>query len=351
MLYRIKGVMVFTLLSLSILSVLCLSASAGPAPSLCNLSTSRGTVPSSFPLDACVEGKGVHLENNLDIPVGVDWQGGFGPLQVLASDETIEAQVAQFLAHKDESQLLPPGDKVFRQLDDEPATVTVQPDPAAAMNYLLANRITTILGNDLLEGLDNAVPLVADQTKVYTRYHNCAVKAKKSKAKQARCSSKLKTDVAASAKLDGVRLNKRTINRLVAVFKAWKGDQMVKAPLRALSQADRVLLLGKATNTAPVITSVIGPDNPASSFVKTTISYRDPECDVVTYQNFPEGAFNTQFFPIDISNGTSTVCSEGSGQFTALGRCFLAGTTVWYARLRDAQGNLSQQITYLFICR
>ena len=102
------------------------------------------------------------------------------------------------------------------------------------------------------------------------------------------------------------------------------------------------------TSTAPAIlavtnsTGVVGSGGPTLS-----ISYNDPECDVVSgLWEGPTGSGQTQTFPTP----QPTTCTGGNGTATFSEPCQQIGQSTDYITLTDSIGNQSQRYAYTFTC-
>ena len=66
-------------------------SSAGPAPGLCQMNTSRGTIPANFAIEACTDAKSIYLHNNLTVALTVKVSGDVGPAKRSESDYGLAA--------------------------------------------------------------------------------------------------------------------------------------------------------------------------------------------------------------------------------------------------------------------
>jgi hypothetical protein len=66
-----------------------MSAWAGPAPGLCHMNTSRGAVPTGFPIDACVDGSSIWLYNTSTLDLTVAATGSVSSPQTTATNPTL----------------------------------------------------------------------------------------------------------------------------------------------------------------------------------------------------------------------------------------------------------------------
>jgi hypothetical protein len=104
----LKMVVLAAVLGLSSLLVLAASAWAGPDPYLCNMTTARGAIPSSFATQACFNGRTLTISNNLSIPMSVQVRGDVGNPTRTETDYGIAAEATR--AVSTEPRVLLPGD-------------------------------------------------------------------------------------------------------------------------------------------------------------------------------------------------------------------------------------------------
>lgn len=70
-------------------------AAAKPAPGLCSMNTSRGTIPASFAIDACVTNSGIWLRNQLQVPVRFKVSGDAGKPVNVHTDISPESRMSR----------------------------------------------------------------------------------------------------------------------------------------------------------------------------------------------------------------------------------------------------------------
>lgn len=118
------------------------AATAGPVRSLCSYDPARGEVPSDFGLQACVDGQGIWLRNDLSVPVTVRASGDVGDRANVEVDQTVAAILTRKL-HGD-SNVMMPNDLVRFPLGSGSAEVTLV-DTAAGGKYILVTTLTKFL--------------------------------------------------------------------------------------------------------------------------------------------------------------------------------------------------------------
>jgi hypothetical protein len=116
--------------------------SAAPAPGLCPMNAVRGTVPADFALDACVDGTGIWVRNQLQVPVHLKPSGDTGSPVSIRTDAGIAAALTR-LRYPDLLVLLP-GDVVRVPIGAGAATLTVS-DTDAGGFYALAVTLATFI--------------------------------------------------------------------------------------------------------------------------------------------------------------------------------------------------------------
>ncbi len=112
-----------TLATATLVTVQAAPADAGPSAGLCQMDTSRGVVPDTFTVDACVDGRNIVLSNDLDIPLEMTITGASGaPVRPLIQAENDLAAIMVRQADPDPMLLLP-GDLVRIPIGSAAASV------------------------------------------------------------------------------------------------------------------------------------------------------------------------------------------------------------------------------------
>ena len=202
-------------------------ANAGPAPGLCAMDTSRGGVPATFPIDACVNGKGVWLRNTMQVPVRFVRSGSLGAPTVTRLANVTTAANVTWLVHGDRNELLMPGQIVFMPLGSNDAAVNVGINTAAAQTYLVIAGVVTLAGS--IPGLKNLVSvqtatkldllakLSKELTDVRFNYTNCLAGSKPTIF----CEARYKWDVVYAFGRAGVSLAGGAVALAASAVKTW----------------------------------------------------------------------------------------------------------------------------------
>lgn len=114
------------------------AAPADAAPELCTPDTSRGGVPASFPVSACVDGTSMTLHNDRDRPVIVTGRGEFRAREPLRTQNSALSDVVRRTSES--AMVLLPGEVVRWHVGPQPVYLTVAPLPIA-----LAPEIAAVL--------------------------------------------------------------------------------------------------------------------------------------------------------------------------------------------------------------
>lgn len=125
--------------------------SASAAPALCAPEETRGGVPESFPVDACVDGTTITLRNDRDRPVLVTSVGDVGvPVRIRSENSDVAAVIRRTGGA---GEVLLPGEVARWPIGSGLAVVTVQPAAVPA-----APELATVLGGWLAGGTDQPAP-------------------------------------------------------------------------------------------------------------------------------------------------------------------------------------------------
>lgn len=147
-------------------------ALAGPAKGLCDMTTSRGTVPAKFPVDACVDGSNVWLYNTSTLVLRVVASGGVGKPHTTSTNHSLAVEATR-LKYGGEWVLLP-GDKMQIPIGSRYATVYVEESTAAQKFYALAYGPATFFPLPAALGaLDTFADFIATINGDFNSYKNC----------------------------------------------------------------------------------------------------------------------------------------------------------------------------------
>jgi hypothetical protein len=146
-------------------------AQAGPAGGLCVMNTSRGAVPASFPIEACIDSTGVVLHNQLSVPVHMATTGSVSaPILAYASLD-VAATITR-LRYSDPLELMP-GDTIRIPVGTGTATITLK-DTDAGGWYVLAKTLATFIpAGAKADVLKAAANLTDKLDNDFTEYANC----------------------------------------------------------------------------------------------------------------------------------------------------------------------------------
>ncbi len=145
-----------------------------PSPSLCTMDTTRGAIPASFALEACVDAAGVVLRNQLDVPVKLALSGDVGTVAKISSDLGGAALATRAL-HPDPLLVLP-GDLVRVPFGAGGASISVGSDQDAYRTYLFATTMLAFIpGGRVVDLLDAFTGLIKDWSDALLNYNKCMV--------------------------------------------------------------------------------------------------------------------------------------------------------------------------------
>jgi hypothetical protein len=159
------------------------AAVAAPAPGLCPTDTSRGLVPSSFAIDACLDASSVWLHNTLKVPITIKETGDTGTPVTVSPDQTVASVATR--AHYNNPNLLLPGDLIRVPLGPGEAAVELASTDAGGF-YILAFTLGSFLpGGKPKAVYDAFTGMVADMSEAILARNNC--RARKSWIEQSAC--------------------------------------------------------------------------------------------------------------------------------------------------------------------
>jgi hypothetical protein len=159
-------------LSMVIFSMTAPTAQAGPAPGLCQMNTSRGSIPASFAIDACINKTDVYLRNNLTIALTVEARGNSGLAKRTGSDYGLAADATRLKSH--DPWLLLPGDTLRIPFGSGPASFRVFGSPLAGF-YALATVVQTFIPGTGPAVIGAFTTLVTELNADFVQYKECLV--------------------------------------------------------------------------------------------------------------------------------------------------------------------------------
>lgn len=149
------------------------SHALGPAPGLCKMDTSRGSVPSDFAIAACVNTTGVWLRNTIQVPIQIQATGDVRTPVRVTSDLGFAATVTR-LKYKS-PYLLVPSDIMRIPVGAGPATVTLASTGAGGLFALATTAASFFPGGVPKAIYDSLTKLVSELADVYAKRADCMV--------------------------------------------------------------------------------------------------------------------------------------------------------------------------------
>jgi hypothetical protein len=158
--------------SLAVLTsvVVPMSASAGPAPGLCGMNTSRGAVPAGFPIDACVDGSSIWLYNSSTLDLTVAATGSVGSPRTTVTNPTLTVDATRL--HSGNAWLLLPGDKMQIPIGSGSAEVRLGLDKSAGYYFLAfsASTFVPVVNNAVV---NSYTQFIAEVNADFVNYEDC----------------------------------------------------------------------------------------------------------------------------------------------------------------------------------
>lgn len=145
-------------------------ARASSGEGMCVADPGRGSVPSSFPLAACVSSDGVWLRNDLHVPVVLGVEGDTGTPVVISTDAGLAADVTRTLDHN--ALLLVPGDLVRIPFGSGAAKVGIV-SAADGGVYAMATAFFTFAGGQVVNVTNVVTALIAELAADLGKYRDC----------------------------------------------------------------------------------------------------------------------------------------------------------------------------------
>jgi hypothetical protein len=147
-------------------------SSAGPAPGLCHMNTSRGAVPTDFAIDACIGRAYVYLHNNLTVVLTMQLSGNGGPAKRTESDFGLAADATR--SRSNDPWIFLPGDALKIPLGSGSASFRVHGSQSAGY-YALALTLQTFMPGAGSAVLGAFTTLVAELDDDFVQYRDCLV--------------------------------------------------------------------------------------------------------------------------------------------------------------------------------
>jgi hypothetical protein len=143
---------------------------AGPAPGLCQMNSSRGTIPANFAIEACSDGQYVYLHNNLTVALTVKVHGNVGPAKRSESDYGLAADATRL--NSNDPRILLPGDTLRIEIGPRAALFRVY-DSRSAGFYALALTLQTFVPGSGPAVIDSFTSLVSELNADFGQYKGC----------------------------------------------------------------------------------------------------------------------------------------------------------------------------------
>jgi hypothetical protein len=145
-------------------------SSAGPAPGLCQMNTSRGAIPASFAIQACTDTKAVYLHNNLTVALTVQVSGDVGAATRSESDYGLAADATRLHSH--DPWIILPGDTLRIRLGPRAASFRLF-DSTSAGFYALATVVQTFMPGHAPGLMGTFTSLVSELNDDFLEYKEC----------------------------------------------------------------------------------------------------------------------------------------------------------------------------------
>ena len=146
-------------------------AQAVPAPGLCAMDTSRGAIPTRFPLDACINNSEIVLRDTLPVPVNLSLTGSAGKPVKIPTDFGTAADLTR-LAYPDPLLMLP-GDIMRIPVAAGPASASIAGTEAGGF-YAIATTLNDFLPSGAAKAVwDSAATMVSEMSDDIGQYENC----------------------------------------------------------------------------------------------------------------------------------------------------------------------------------
>lgn len=147
------------------------AATAGPEPSLCTADASRGAVPASFAIEACIASGSIIVRNTLNVPITLQPQGDIGAAQRVNTDVSSAAAITRLI--KREPNILMPGDVFTFPIGHRKATLALK-DTAAGFTYIEAVTLAAFLPvSPVVSAYDTLAGFIVDVDAADHAYKAC----------------------------------------------------------------------------------------------------------------------------------------------------------------------------------
>jgi hypothetical protein len=163
-------VVVLAVIATTLTSTGLTEASAGPAPGLCVMNTSRGSVPATFAIDGCVDGNAVWLRNTLPVPITLSTSGSAGTPAPLQLNQTVAAVITR--AYYGDPKTIMPGDEIKIPVGSAAASVSIASTSEGGV-YALATAFFTYAGAVPVAIYNSVTTMIVEINDDLAQYSNC----------------------------------------------------------------------------------------------------------------------------------------------------------------------------------
>ena len=231
-------------------------AVAGPAPGLCSMNTTRGSIPASFAVEACFDGAKLTLRNNISVALTVLTKGDVDKPSRRESDYGLAALATRAQSH--DPNLFLPGDQLRFSIGTHAASARLAGSSAGF--YALATTVA-----DFIPGKPSAVigaftGLIDELSTDMAQYKGCLVG--KNWLGQLGCRTLLARNVSFAVGRAGLNIGANAIVGTIlsaATFTAWADAQ--PSQIKAILHSGSIHLASAKSpgGSAPVLTTPTQP--------------------------------------------------------------------------------------------
>jgi hypothetical protein len=148
----------------------------GPDTALCSSDSSRVSIPSTLPVNACFDGHNLVVENPLSFPIEVRTNNGGTPVVAPMPNADLPGSILSMMEPADDG-LTPPNYKLTIPISDQQTTITLTTAPSNVVSdYVWGQELYDALGyNDVVKVGEALASLIGELTTVTQNYHTCLV--------------------------------------------------------------------------------------------------------------------------------------------------------------------------------
>ena len=236
-------------------------SSAGPAPGLCQMNTSRGAIPTNFGIEACTDAKNVYLHNNLTVALTVKVSGNVGAAKRSESDFGLAADATRL--NSTDPWILLPGDTLRIPIGPGAASFRVYDSPSAGF-YALALTLQTFVPGSGPAVISAFTALVSELNADFGQYEECLVG--KNWLEQLGCDALLTRNVDfafARAAVSAIATGALSAMLAGVTFTKWLGAQVPNVEA----------VLGSGTIVISATPQVVAPTSTTTTSTTTTTTF------------------------------------------------------------------------------